>query len=300
LNEIRTIGRGIVLMHERSGSMDASNHDIDNGTGNIVDLVKYVVPILEGEGFTFKSIIDVPNIAADLPKCHPSCATCSGPTDAHCLSCPAGNFVFAGRCTPCSTCKAGTYQATACQTGADTVCSPCDKSCTVCAGPDVKQCNTCQTGFFVQGTVCSACAVCPAGTFIAEACAPTFDTECRPCAAGTFSATASAATCTACAAGTFSTGSAPSCQACGSCDDGNACTADSCSPTGCVHTPIPGCTPPANPTNTKPDGGEASSDVPEDGGGCSIVRPNRGSPVREGSAVAMLFVLASAVRRRRR
>jgi hypothetical protein len=36
------------------------------------------------------------------------------------------------------------------------------------------------------------------------------------------------------------------------CDDGNACTSDSCSATGCVFTPIPGCTGQVCPTNPSP------------------------------------------------
>jgi peptidoglycan-N-acetylglucosamine deacetylase len=66
--------RGIVLMH------DADYGDNTNGAvGNTIDMVKYMVPILQAKGYTFKRIDEVPTIAALLPALPPQDA---GATDA--------------------------------------------------------------------------------------------------------------------------------------------------------------------------------------------------------------------------
>jgi len=67
LNEIRAVGRGIVLMHDADKGPGIDNHDPDNGIGNTLDMVKYLVPILEAEGFTFVRIDHVPALDALLP-----------------------------------------------------------------------------------------------------------------------------------------------------------------------------------------------------------------------------------------
>jgi peptidoglycan/xylan/chitin deacetylase (PgdA/CDA1 family) len=122
LNETHTLGRGIVLMHDRYG--DTSNHDLDTGTGNSVDMVKYIIPTLEAEGYTFKALWDDPAVAALLPTCDSSCATCSGPAASQCLSCSAGSWLGGGSCHACSACAPGTHVETACSAAADTVCAP--------------------------------------------------------------------------------------------------------------------------------------------------------------------------------
>jgi MYXO-CTERM domain-containing protein len=88
LTEIRAFGKGIVLFHDASGS----------SSGNTVDLIKYIVPILEGEGFTFKTLAEVPSLRAVMPKCHASCGACSGPTAKDCTACRAGTSLAAGAC----------------------------------------------------------------------------------------------------------------------------------------------------------------------------------------------------------
>lgn len=248
LNEIRSVGRGIVLMHDPYGDVD--NHRLTSGTGNTADMVKYIVPILESEGFTFKALYEVPDIAAALPSCHASCATCSGPAANQCTTCGPGEYLSGGTCTTCSTCGAGTYQSAACTANANTVCSACSTcssgtypsaactptsntvcsachaGCNVCSGPELDQCGSCPAGFFVSAGKCQACTVCPAGTHVVTACSGSTDATCAPCAEGTFAAAPNASTC----------------ASCGSCDDGNACTKDACSPTAsCTHTPIEGC-----------------------------------------------------------
>lgn len=97
LNEIATLGkRGIILMHDASGN--TNNHDLDNGVGNTFDMVKYIVPQLEAQGFAFKRLDQVPAIAAALPSCDSSCAECTGPTAHDCTACASGEHVEGGRC----------------------------------------------------------------------------------------------------------------------------------------------------------------------------------------------------------
>jgi peptidoglycan/xylan/chitin deacetylase (PgdA/CDA1 family) len=88
LSEIRRVGKGIVLLHDPYSS----------ASGNTVDLVKYIVPILEGEGFTFKALEDVPALKALLPKCDASCSACSGPSANDCTACKPGTVLASGAC----------------------------------------------------------------------------------------------------------------------------------------------------------------------------------------------------------
>lgn len=57
INEITTVGRGIVLLHDPYGGPTAST----------VDMVKYMVPILKSRGYTFVRADEVPAVAALLP-----------------------------------------------------------------------------------------------------------------------------------------------------------------------------------------------------------------------------------------
>jgi peptidoglycan/xylan/chitin deacetylase (PgdA/CDA1 family) len=61
LAEIRHVSSGIVLMH------DPYFIDDDPMKGGTVDMVKYIVPILKAEGFTFVRLDEVPAISAVLP-----------------------------------------------------------------------------------------------------------------------------------------------------------------------------------------------------------------------------------------
>ena len=75
------------------GSLPGPVGGVIGGVGNTVDMVKYIVPILEGEGFTFKAIDEDPEIAAVLPKCDPGCpAACTGPGPEECTTCEAGTY----------------------------------------------------------------------------------------------------------------------------------------------------------------------------------------------------------------
>lgn len=188
-----------------------------------VDLVKHLVPILEGEGFTFKTLPEVPDIAEALPTCHPSCATCNGAGANACTGCQAGRYLDGGTCETCSTCSGDTYQSAACTATSDTVCSACaacgdgsyvetacgatsntvcsacDTSCVTCSGPGPTACTSCATKQFLTAGACTACAVCGQGTFQSDACTATTDTVCGSCHPS----------CTACAG--------PDLSQCGSC-----------------------------------------------------------------------------------
>lgn len=69
LTETLNVGKGIVLLHDPLGNL--GNTDVSSGTGNTVDMVKYLVPLLKAQGFTFKRVDEVPEIAALLPPLPP-------------------------------------------------------------------------------------------------------------------------------------------------------------------------------------------------------------------------------------
>ena len=308
--EINAIGQGIVLMHDPYGWAQ----------GSTVDMVKYLVPLLKADGYTFVRADEVARIAADFPACGGAgCATYSGPGANQCTSCTAGRYLSGGACLPCTTCAPGTHASAACTPTADTVCTPCSAcapgsyasaactattdtvcaachaSCATCSGPTASDCGTCPSGFFLGGGACQACAVCPAGTHTASACAADANTICTPCAPGTFT----------------SSPGATSCTSCGSCDDGDPCTDDTCSTTtGCTHAPIPGCggssgssgasgaseAPGAAPSpSVVIDDGAASNNGVRDDDGC-----NAGRSASVPSASPAIALAALALLRRRR
>ena len=272
-NEISTVGRGIVLMHDPYGS----------APGNTVDMVKDLVPRLKAAGYTFVRADEVSRIAADFPACAVAgCVACSaGGTP--CTGCAAGRYLSGGACKTCSSCPSGTYLSAACTTTTNTVCNPCDASCATCSGPGTAACTSCTAGKYLSGGACTTCTTCGPGTYPSAACTATTNTVCSACdpscmtcsgpapsqcgtcpvgfflnaggacqacticAAGTYASAACTTTadtaCTECAAGTYApTPGATSCTGCGSCDDGDPCTTDACSATsGCTHAPIAGC-----------------------------------------------------------
>jgi peptidoglycan/xylan/chitin deacetylase (PgdA/CDA1 family) len=328
LAEIRARQKGIVLLHERSG--DTANHVLETGTGNTVDMVKYIVPVLEAEGFTFRQLHEVPAIAAVLPACHASCASCSGPAATECTSCPPATYLASGSCLPCATCAAGTYASSACAGPANTVCtactpcptgtfeafgctettdrvcSACHESCSECTGPEASHCK-CPAGSYGSGTGCFECRTCTAGSYFVAACTPTTNTVCALCERGTFS-TDGATGCTPCPQGTYaSVPGTTACGECGGCDDEDACTADSCSVTaGCVHTPVPGCkaSRDGRPEGIIDDDSSYTGISPDAPGGSA--RPSCSAGSRgprapgSGAAPAALALSILALRRRRR
>jgi peptidoglycan/xylan/chitin deacetylase (PgdA/CDA1 family) len=117
--------------------------------------------------------------------------------------------------------------------------------------------------------------------------------------------------CTSCSSGKWLSGSG--CTSCGSCDDGNACTTDTCDATkGCTHGAIDGCAPSAAPpavaTADAAPADEAAapvvvtSDEPASasaaqGPACSSIAHAGG---RDGALVVALGALSAAVLRRTR
>jgi MYXO-CTERM domain-containing protein len=203
LDQIRASGKGVVRFHDPSGNYP--NTDIDTNTGNTVELVKYIVPILESESYEFKALSEVPAVAAALPPCDGSCATCSGPNANQCASCTGGRYLQAGTCKDCSTCDASSFQASACTPTANTVCTACDASCNGCAGAGPSQCRGCNQDQFLSPSptgACHACKVCGSGFFQSAGCTATTDATCGKCHA----------TCTACAG--------PDIADCGKCPEG--------------------------------------------------------------------------------
>ncbi|OJY19748.1 MAG: hypothetical protein BGO98_40455 [Myxococcales bacterium 68-20] len=217
--EIDAVRSGIVLMHDpASGS-----------TGSTVDMVKYLVPLLKADGYTFVRADEVPRIAADFPACAGTgCVTCSGAAANQCTSCAAGRYLSGGTCLACSTCAAGTYQSAACTATTDTVCPACDASCTTCSGAGTAACTSCAPDRYLAGGSCLACSTCAAGSYPSAACTATTNTVCAACDAScTTCSGAGTAACTSCPAGSYLSGG--SCLACSSCAAGTypsaACTA---------------------------------------------------------------------------
>lgn len=213
--EIAAVGKGIVLLREGYSWQEG-----DKG-GNVLDMVKHMVPILKQSGHTFVGIDEIPNVAKDLPKCTPGCYSCSGPNEDQCIACPKNSALVNGKCDSCAPCAAGQFMSAACTSTAPPVCTQC-----------------------------------PADTY----------------------AKAGAETCTSCT----------------SCNDNDACTKDSCSPTtGCSHEPIAGC------TAKQPDPpAPAAEPTGEDESGCSVSAPRTATGT--GSLAALGAVaLAFAARGRR-
>jgi len=97
LKEINSLRNGIVLMHDAKGNTD--NHALKSGVGNTLDMVKYIVPILQSEGYTFKPLWEDADLAPLLAKCDASCLACSGPSATECTSCPAGQYLNGITCS---------------------------------------------------------------------------------------------------------------------------------------------------------------------------------------------------------
>jgi peptidoglycan/xylan/chitin deacetylase (PgdA/CDA1 family) len=115
LHEIDDVGRGIILMHDADYG-DVSNHDLTNGKGNTIDMIKYMidgnaqfgVPGLVAQGYTFLRLDEVPDIASALGGgggCVPSCGghDCGGDgCGGSCGTCASGQTCNAGTCTASS------------------------------------------------------------------------------------------------------------------------------------------------------------------------------------------------------
>ena len=258
LAEIRSQGKGIVLMHDQNQypnpnvTTPANPTSADyNAKGNTYLLVRYVVEALEAEGgWKYTTLDEVPSIKAAMPKCSASCATCNGATSSSCLSCAAGRYLAQGSCATCSTCGAGSFAKTACSATADTVC----QACATC-GAGTYRTGACSA---TTDTACATCSTCPAGKFQTAACTSTADTACEGC--------------TVCAPGTFRSAACTSttdttCSAC------SVCPAGAHAVTACSATTDTVCA--TNPPPLDPDAG--SETETNDAGGGTSAPPAGGS-----------------------
>jgi peptidoglycan/xylan/chitin deacetylase (PgdA/CDA1 family) len=262
LAEIRTIGRGIVLMHDPYGWSG----------GDTVDMVMYMVPVLQAEGFSFVRADEVPAINAELPPiaCDASCTACFGTPSDQCTACAPGRLLKDTSCVPCTQCVAGQYAAAACAGSNDTWCVACDKSCATCKGKGPTACTGCPPGAFLKGGRCTPCRTCGEGESVRAACTQSHDTVCDVCPESDAAAT---------------------CITCGDCDDEDPCTDDACSEAGCVHVAIAACG--AAPA-VAPQPTEAA--VTSVGAGCAVTF---GSKAPWPWAPLLMFGVAGALRRRR-
>ncbi|MBX3224077.1 MAG: polysaccharide deacetylase family protein [Labilithrix sp.] len=215
-NEIASIGRGIVLMHDPNSQT--------------VDMVKYLVPLLKADGYTFIRADEVPRIAADFPACADAgCVACSGESMNQCTACAAGRYRSAGSCPECSTCAPGTYPSAACTATANTVCNACDVTCTTCSGAGAAQCTSCPAGRYLSNGTCATCTTCAPGTYPSAACTATTDTVCSACDASCSACSGPAPSqCGSCPTGFYL--DAGACQACAVCPAGSR-TSAACSTT---------------------------------------------------------------------
>ncbi|KAL4503914.1 hypothetical protein ABPG72_022544 [Tetrahymena utriculariae] len=165
------------------------------------------------------------------PDCDTSCKTCSKPKDANqCLSCNDGTFLDGTKCTlcisPCKTCDTSSSKCLSCVSSyqfdnSNNKCNPtCDVSCKTCSKPiDPNQCLSCNDGFFLDGSKCTACSspckTCDSTSTKCLACIanytydnsknicnPTCDTSCKNC-----SKPIDSNACTSCNDGSFLDGS---------------------------------------------------------------------------------------------
>jgi peptidoglycan/xylan/chitin deacetylase (PgdA/CDA1 family) len=307
-NGVGGVNHGIVLLHDPYAWAQ----------GSTVDLVKDMVPKLKAKGYTFVRADKVPAILTAL-GCDASCGTCSGTQANECLTCKPGTYLSGTTCVACSqcnlaqgkyeqsactaandtvcaacaTCDAGKYAKSACAAAANTVCAACDAACATCTGPATADCGTCATGNYKTAAGCAKCTVCKPGERVKTACNASTDTTCEACPAGT---SGNAGECSACASGSFAVAGSAICQSCGNCDDGNACTTDSCNAaTGCAHEAIAGCNSGGGTSGATSGGASGGSGS---GGGCSTTsRP--GNNVALG-ALVMAAALSVVARRRKR
>lgn len=236
-----TFPKGIVLMHD----------PYSWAQGSTVDMVKYIVPILIGKGYSFVRVDEVPTIAAALPPppCDPTCATCSGPSANECTACLGGRYKSGGQCLTCSTCGASEYQVSACTVTANTVCAPCNGSCATCSGPGANQCTSCAANKYKSGGQCLACSTCNASEYEVSACTANANTVCGACSASCGTCTGpSNAECASCTANKFLNGG--TCTACSVCGSGTyqsaACTATTDTACGACDASCTACSGPSS------------------------------------------------------
>ena len=120
-------------------------------------------------------------------QCDSSCLTCSGPTNAHCLSCGNGKYLLGTAPSKCaSDCTNGFFYHEL-----SNACQSCDPSCKTCSDSGPNACDTCDSNAFLQATNGpSACdVVCKGGTypFYADKTCHNCETTCSNCTSGSTS-----------------------------------------------------------------------------------------------------------------
>ena len=90
--------------------------------------------------------------------CYLSCLTCSGTTNLDCTSCKSGFFLQPNSNQCLTSCPTKYYKDTTVSK-----CIACQLECTTCFGPSNSQCNSCQSGYFLQPTSTSCLDSCPLG-----------------------------------------------------------------------------------------------------------------------------------------
>jgi hypothetical protein len=114
------------------------------------------------------------------PPCHYSCATCRGPAETDCDTCPSGSYFDSGECLPCdSSCSNCTgpsnSECTVCDSAhvlmggkcvqpcdinngyfynSDEVCTECDSTCQTCHNTDRDGCDSCYGTYTLEGSIC--------------------------------------------------------------------------------------------------------------------------------------------------
>jgi MYXO-CTERM domain-containing protein len=99
ITELRAVGnKGIILMHDAKG--DPNIQSIDDVPGNTFAMLKYIIGEIEKDDtpWKYKRLDEVPEIAAQLPKCDATCLQCSGPEPEKCTECAADKHLDNGKC----------------------------------------------------------------------------------------------------------------------------------------------------------------------------------------------------------
>lgn len=121
---------------------------------------------------------------------------------------------------------------------------PCDASCSACSGPQANQCTSCKADHYLKGGSCAICETCGTSQYQVAACAQDANVVCAACDSACVTCSGPGADqCIVRADVDAGPGNPGATQdagttACGSCDDNNACTVDTCTASNtCAHTP---------------------------------------------------------------
>ncbi|EAS00824.2 zinc finger lsd1 subclass family protein (macronuclear) [Tetrahymena thermophila SB210] len=129
--------------------------------------------------------------------CDASCATCGGPNNTDCITCPPGKLLYNnGGWTCVSNCPATNYYSDG------TKCQKCDSSCLTCFGGSNNNCQTCNAGVFLYQNQCLAS--CPSNTFVSGNPQTMICKQCLKCDAGCLTCKGPLSTnCLACQTGKY-------------------------------------------------------------------------------------------------